>query len=474
MGSCVEVARSISIQGGTHWTHGPRESISMEDFAAQTHGGDLDGIQSRLSALRDSCTWRMLQRFLKDPTCAIEITTLLAHLWELLHSSYWKDVPCIYREFYALASCASALRLLGLQRDLEALRAADMGILLGSPCVARSKLQDIAQRIHDAQIAGAQVVGAVGAVSQHNTDDDGEGNRLIGKRQRLREPPAPTRLPPHSLSASTALRRLHRCSLSDFSSLYFDIGMPVIIGGMMDEWPAMGAWSDLGQIKRLMGLRTVPVEIGRTYLDYGAGTRLMTVSAFIDAYILGGGNGGGDGETGYLAQHRLLDHIPALMHDIDVPDYTVLGESRDNVSINCWFGPANTISPLHFDTSHNILAQISGHKYVRLYAPNETPKLYPLTGKMKNNSRVDLLNVDTAAFPAVSSAQFVDAILSPGEMLYIPKGHWHFVQAYTNPPHMVSEFSFSVSFWWDCSELEMGHGEEDEADKDEDEERPYL
>ena len=54
----------------------------------------------------------------------------------------------------------------------------------------------------------------------------------------------------------------------------------------------------------------------------------------------GGGSGGGD--TGYLAQHPLLEQIPELRADVEQPEYCALGEGRVR-SVNAWFGPAGTV-----------------------------------------------------------------------------------------------------------------------------------
>jgi len=92
----------------------------------------------------------------------------------------------------------------------------------------------------------------------------------------------------------------------------------------------------------MAGQRTVPVEVGRHYLEEGWTQKLMPLSDFVDS-ILGGSSGGSDGgrggeggsggsagggsgggKIGYLAQHDLFEQIPELRADLSLPDYTAL------------------------------------------------------------------------------------------------------------------------------------------------------
>jgi hypothetical protein len=235
------------------------------------------------------------------------------------------------------------------------------------------------------------------------------------------------------------------------------------------------------------------------------------------------------GQTGYLAQHDLLRQIPSLRADIAIPDYCYLdppppepgtpvalsklvqsqsrtsktshpplipslaktelqqgevsAETEDleiavDVQTNIWFGPAWTISPLHHDPYHNILCQVVGKKYVRLYSPHDSHRLYPRSKQepaphvaeneegsvgwanrteaaesepqtidMSNTSNIDVAAMETSpaedwdeVYPGISQVPYLECILEPGQALYIPIGWWHYVRS--------CSVGVSVSFWW--------------------------
>ena len=108
-----------------------------------------------------------------------------------------------------------------------------------------------------------------------------------------------------------------------------------------------------------------------------------------------------------------------------------------------WLGTRGTVTSLHSDASENLLAQVAGHKYVRLYGLDQTPHLYASLqrGGAFGTSPVRVEAADLAAYPQYASAAYSEAILEPGDLLYIPKSMWHYLRALTT--------STSINLWFD-------------------------
>lgn len=289
---------------------------------------------------------------------------------------------------------------------------------------------------------------------------------------------------------------------------------PLIITGLVDHWPALTThpWNkpDYLSSRTLSGRRLVPVEIGRSYVDEGWGQKIISFGEFLSKYIdasipytpsssnvspFHSSSSSAqpqpsssdllpekdNTQIAYLAQHPLFLQLPRLRQDILIPDlcYTAPPShptdpsqdqpELDSPQLNAWFGPPGTITPLHTDPYHNLLVQVVGRKYVRLYGPEQTVRMRP-RGKeggveMGNTSQVDVgvvegwdklegedeervnsgdeggrENSEMGWEEDFKKVPFVDCILEPGDTLYIPIGWWHYVRGLS--------VSFSVSFWW--------------------------
>ncbi len=371
------------------------------------------------------------------------IHVLMEITWEKLHTGAWHAVALPWRDAYSLACLLAAAAAMASEdtrnsadTTLESIAAAkaalrhlDMAALMGGPALRpliNALADDLVQRLG----GGHDGLNNIDAPLE-------EGEVVLGAAPAVAVPlpsgalgPAGARIPVVSLP-----------SLEAFAAEFMG-KTPVVIEGALEGWPALRRWQRPSYWRAVAGPRTVPVEVGRSYVEEGWGQSLITFSKLLDTHMLGESPAAAAPTPPvYLAQHDLLAQIPALARDVHEPEYCALGAAVR--AVNVWIGPPGTVTPAHIDPSQNLLCQVVGRKYVRLYAPEHAEAMYSGEGGSltANTGGVDIDAPDTERHPLFAAAPFLDCVLEAGQALYIPKRWWHYVKSLST--------SASVNFWWE-------------------------
>lgn len=260
--------------------------------------------------------------------------------------------------------------------------------------------------------------------------------------------------PPHIRHPVTEVPRGKALSLERFLVEYLAVHTPVVIRGACEAWPAISKWAASAfWHDGALGRRYVPVE-----MDYWLerGFQLTSLRDFVEhcfaaeaSDISAPGLSGG----GYMAQHALLEQFPQLEPDIATPDFALCGPEGQMLR-HMFFGPRGTVTPLHYDPYENMFCQVVGCKHIRLYSPAEASRMYPRAAgdALRNNSTIqpeDILEGEaagvyggqTGSFPAFVEAKYVEVVLCPGDMLYLPRGWWHFVKSLSTSISVAFHFN---------------------------------
>lgn len=234
--------------------------------------------------------------------------------------------------------------------------------------------------------------------------------------------------------------RLHKPERAAFEAEWLKRDRPVILTGLLTDWPAREAWTDEALEARI-GEREIPFWVSPDRI-FGVApfaeleTETLPFREFM-AYCRAGSREGGHL---YLRKGALAAIAEELLADVSTPDYV---DQRWLLSTNLWIGPAGHDTPLHYDLAHNLLAQVRGRKRIRLWAPETTRAMAPnpAFSNSPHFSRIrDLESVDPERFPGFAEAPCFEAELAPGEVLYLPICWWHQV--------LSLDFAISVNYWW--------------------------
>ena len=81
-----------------------------------------------------------------------------------------------------------------------------------------------------------------------------------------------------------------------------------------------------------------------------------------------------------------------------------------------------------------VVFKVKGKKRFVLFSPEQFSKLYPypVGHPHDRQSQVDFNKPDFQKFPKFRLVDALEAILEPGDLLYLPTNWWHYVESFNN------------------------------------------
>lgn len=222
---------------------------------------------------------------------------------------------------------------------------------------------------------------------------------------------------------ASGLLTAENLSGEDFLHSFYAPGRPVLIKGAMADWPALTRWEP-DYLANRVGDAVIEYQGSRNGADdYElAKDRHKVRGPFRDfiALVRGGGN------DAYLTAYNSAANGPALS-----PLHADLGHIDAYLTRApgmMWIGGEGAFTPLHFDLTNNLLAQVTGTKRVVLIPPSQTRRL-----AHRSHVFSDVRDVTDEArlkqFPQARDLLRYEVRLTPGDLLFIPIGWWHQVRS---------------------------------------------
>eukprot|EP00066_Takifugu_rubripes_P022207 XP_011611473.1 PREDICTED: HSPB1-associated protein 1 [Takifugu rubripes] len=143
----------------------------------------------------------------------------------------------------------------------------------------------------------------------------------------------------------------------------------------------------------------------------------------------------------------LFQDFPSMFEDVKWDEFGFGG--RGGRESTLWIGTEGANTPCHLDSyGYNLVLQVQGRKRWHLFPPEDTAKLYPTRIPYEESSifsQVDVLRPDLRRFPAFRGARAHVVTLQPGQVLYVPRHWWHYVES-------VDPVTVSVNSWIELEE----------------------
>ena len=246
-----------------------------------------------------------------------------------------------------------------------------------------------------------------------------------------------------------------------FENKILPANRPAVLKGLLRDWPAVQAG------------RQSQTSVASYLKQFETGG---TVSAFFGPPQIQGRFFYSDDLQGFNFEPRsvsistALDTLVSLaeapqppaiaLQAIDVPNIlpSFTGDNAmplldSNIVPRIWISNRSIIAT-HFDNNFNIACVVSGSRRFTVFPPDQVRNLYvgPLLRTPGGTpiSLVDLRAPDHARFPGFREAleSALEAVLEPGDAIYIPILWWHGVES-------LDPLNVLVNYWW--NDANAGH-----------------
>ena len=239
-----------------------------------------------------------------------------------------------------------------------------------------------------------------------------------------------------------------------FENEILPANQPAVLRGLLRNWPAVQAGrqsrtSVVDYFKRLDTGGTISAMVGPPeikgrffYTDdfqgFNFGSKDVSISTALDTFV----SLVEDPQPPAIALQAM--HVPDIMPSFLGDNTMPLLDS--DIAPRVWISNRSMIAA-HFDNNHNIACVVSGNRRFTVFPPEQVGNLYigPLLKTPGGTpiSVVDLRAPDHTRFPrfrqALESAQ--EAVLEPGDAIYIPILWWHGVES-------LDPLNILVNYWW--------------------------
>lgn len=222
-----------------------------------------------------------------------------------------------------------------------------------------------------------------------------------------------------AMKKSPQIERRSKLSPDEFAQEFRKKAKPVVIEGLMDDWPALKKW-DFDYLAAKCGSAAVVID---SYDSKRA--REATFGEFVDMLK---SNGEADQPPLYLQEWLYMKDCPFLAEDLpELPiaqyDFrrNLYGE-KISTNHQLWIGQKGATTRAHqdsyfIDVMH---AQIVGEKHWCVMSPDANLG-YDESGEL-----------DFAALVADPATRIMHCVLKPGDVVYLPAQWWHRIELLTD------------------------------------------